>query len=185
MLTTITSMSSIDSETEENNCIGINKKRISLLFTIPGTYYIIATPDRLPIDSIIIFIDAVIIYYNFPLLVTYNSTKPLYYEDLFVDRNKIPSLDIDINTKQTFKNYFTWFLIFTNSLLTTGLYNYWLFKTQGSNSFYEIIGITGGILKIFQMINHYSAISALYLIKKSIRSKIYTENDNDDDAQII
>lgn len=174
-------MPSLDSEIEENSCIGLKKKRISLLFTIPGTYYIFAYSDRIPIDSVIIFIDAFIIYYNFPLLVTYNSTKPLYYEDLFVDRNKIPSLDIDNNTKQAFKNYFTWFLIFTNSLLTTGLYNYWLFKTNGSNSFYEIIGITGGILKIFQMINHYSAISALYIIKKYIRSKIYTENDNDDD----
>ena len=188
MLKHIKSISSIDSENEieENNCICLKKKRISLLFALPGTYYIIAYSNRLPIDSIIIFVDAFIIYYNFPLLVSYNSNKPLYYEDLFVDRNKIPSLDIDINTKQAFKNYFTWFLIFTNSLLTTGLYNYWIFKTQGSNSFYEIIGITGGILKIFQLINHYSAISALYIIKKSIRTKIYMENnDDDDDAEIL
>ena len=185
-MNTTESISSIDNETEENNCIGFNKKRISLLLILPGTYYIITTPNRPPVDSLIIFIDAFIIYYNFPLLVTYNSTKPLYYEDLFIDRNKIPSLAIDINTKQAFKNYFTWFLIFTNSLLTTGLYNYWLFKTQGSNSFYEIIGITGGILKIFQMINHYSAVSALYFIKKSIRSKIYTEkNDDNDNVEII
>ena len=181
-MNTIESISSIDSETEDNNCIGVDKKRICLLLTLPGTYYILADPNRIPIDSLIIFIDAVIIYYNFPLLVTYNSTKPLYYEDLFIDKNKIPSLAIDINTKQTFKNYFTWFLIFTNSLLTTGLYNYWLFKTQGSNSFYEIIGITGGILKIFQMINHYSAVAALFFIKKSIRNKIYMEKNEDDDA---
>ena len=180
------SISSIDSEIEETKCIGLNKKRISLLLIIPGTYYIITTPNRLPIDSLIIFIDAFIIYYNFPLLVTYNSTKPLYYEDLFIDRNKIPILAINIETKQAFKNYFTWFLIFTNSLLTTGLYNYWLFKTQGSNSFYEIIGITGGILKIFQMINHYSALSTLYFIKKSIRSKIYIDNDDhQDNVEII
>ena len=66
------------------------------------TYYIFAYPNRIPVDSLIIFIDAVIIYYNFPLLVTYNSTKPLYYEDLFIDRHKIPSLAIDINTKITF-----------------------------------------------------------------------------------
>ena len=71
-------------------------------------------------------------------------------------------------------------LIFTNSLLTTGLYNYWLFKTQGSKSFYESIGITGGILKIFQMINHYSAVSALYFINKSIRNKIYMENNDEE-----
>ena len=108
----------------------------------------------------------------------------MYYEDLFIDRNKIPSLDIDIKTKLSFKKYFTWFLIFTNSLLTTGLYNYWIFKTQGSNSFYEIIGITGGILKIFQMINHYSAVSALYIIKKTIRSKIYTK-EQDECVEII
>lgn len=182
MLNNMDSISTSDneSEIEENNCIGFKKKRISLFFTLPGTYYIIATSNRLPIDSFIIFVDAFIIYYNFPLLVTYNSTKPLYYEDLFIDKNKIPSLAIDQNTKQTFKAYFTWFLIFTNSLLTTGLYNYWLFKTQGSNSFYEIIGITGGILKIFQMINHYSAVSALYFIKKSIRNKIYMENNDEE-----
>ena len=90
------SISSIDSEIEETKCIGLNKKRISLLLIIPGTYYIITTPNRLPIDSLIIFIDAFIIYYNFPLLVTYNSTKPLYYEDLFIDRNKIPILAINL-----------------------------------------------------------------------------------------
>ena len=174
--------SSNECEIEEDKCIGLHKKRIALLFTVPGTYYIIAFKNRLPLDSLIIFIDAVIIYYNYPILVTYNSTKPLYYEDLFIDRNKIPSLDIDIKTKLSFKKYFTWFLIFTNSLLTTGLYNYWIFKTQGSNSFYEIIGITGGILKIFQMINHYSAVSALYIIKKTIRSRIYSEED---DAEFI
>ena len=162
-------------ESEESNCIGIRKKRYTLLLLVPGTYYLIGYSDRIPIDSLIIFIDAFIIYYNFPILVTYNSTKPLYYEDLFIDKNKIPSLAINTETKLTFKNYFTWFLIFTNSLLTTGLYNYWIFKTQGSNSFYEIIGITGGILKIFQMINHYSAVSALYLIKKTLRSKIYIQ----------
>jgi hypothetical protein len=175
-------MELIDHETEENKCITIRKKRYMLLLTIPGTYYIIAYQNRIPIDSLVIFIDAVLVYYNFPILVTYNSTKPLYYEDLFVDRNKIPSLAIDAETKLAFKNYFTWFLIFTNSLLTTGLYNYWIFKTHGSNSFYEIIGITGGILKIFQMINHYSAVSALYLIKKIIRSKIYIQED---DVEII
>ena len=174
---------SVDHETEEDNCIGIRKKRYMLILTIPGTYYIIMYQNRQPIYSLVIFIYAFLIYYNFPILVTYNSTKPLYYEDLFIDRNKIPSLAINTETKLAFKNYFTWFLIFTNSLLTTGLYNYWLFKTQGSNSFYEIIGITGGILKIFQMINHYSAVSALYLIKKTIRSRIYIEED--DTAEII
>jgi hypothetical protein len=169
-----------DYEIEENNCISMHKKRYTLLLLVPGTYYLIAYAKPIPIDSLIIFIDAFIVYYNFPILVTYNSTKPLYYEDLFIDKNKIPSLAIHTETKLAFKNYFTWFLIFTNSLLTTGLYNYWIFKTQGSNSFYEIIGITGGILKIFQMINHYSAVSALYLIKKTLRSKIYIQDDSVD-----
>ena len=165
---------------DENKCMGIEKKRFTLLLTIPGSYFIVTSHINVPFDSIIIFIIAVIIYYNYPILVTYNSTKPLYYEDLFIDRNKMPSLDIDTETKLTFKKFFTRFLIFTNALLTTGLYNYWIFKTNGSNSFYEIIGITGGILKIFQMINHYSAVSALYFIKKTIRNKIYMKEDSNE-----
>ena len=110
---------------------------------------------------------------------TFSIILPCWNSIIFIERC------IESIKKQTFKNYFTWFLIFTNSLLTTGLYNYWLFKTQGSNSFYEIIGITGGILKIFQMINHYSAVTALYFIKKSIRSKIYMEKNDEDDVEII
>lgn len=168
---------------EKCNKIKWNKVCIPLIFS-PILLFFDMFKNYIYIP-VIMFISSFILFWNIPYIIFYTASKPLYYEDLFIDRNKIPILAIDINTKKAFKNFFTWFLIFTNSLLTTGLYNYWLFKTQGSNSFYEIIGITGGILKIFQMINHYSAVSALYFIRKSIRSKIYIDNNDDDNVEII
>ena len=70
------------------------------------------------------------------------------------------------NAKNSFENYYLWILITTNALLVSALSNYWLFKTRDTHSYYEVIGVTGGILKIFQVINHYSGTLILKYIQK-------------------
>ena len=124
---------------------------------------------------------SIILYWNFPILVTFSNSKPLYYEDLFLNTSELPLIEISEEKKETFEKAYTWILIITNSLLTALLSDYWLYKTKDTTTFIEIVGISGGILKIFQIINHYTGVVTLRIIKCNIANrlteeKIYDEN---------
>ena len=70
-------------------------------------------------------------------------------------------------------------------MLSGLLYDYWIIKTKNTTSLIEIVGISGGILKIFQVINHSTGIVTLSLIKYSIKHRINSmdlDDDDDDDA---
>lgn len=155
------------------NCNTIQPKRILLTIIPPSVYFIYIDQKVIIYNTLTILTNTFIIYWNFPILVTYTSMKPLYYDELFINKKLIPLLDVDDKSKEIFKSYYTWLLICTNSFLTTGLYHYWLYKTQDTTSIYEIVGVTGGIFKIFQMINHYFAMAALYFIHHRVQQKIY------------
>ena len=99
---------------------------------------------------------AFIIFWNFPIIVTINNSKPLYYEDLFINSNAIPKHEFEMQTIDSFRNVYHGLIIFTNSILTAVLVEYWLFKTQNETSIYVIVGITGGILQIFKFVNNYT-----------------------------
>ena len=62
-------------------------------------------------------------------------------------------------------------LIVTNSLLVAALGDYWLYRTLSTNTTFEIIGITGGIIKIFQMLNINISILILKVLKRIIRNE--------------
>ncbi len=119
----------------------------------------------------IVFFVSFILFWNIPIIVTYTNSKPLYFEDLFIDMSQLPSINIPKNGRDAFENYYLWILLLTNSLLVSALSNYWLFKTKHSHSYYEIMGVTGGILKIFQVVNHYSGMIILKYIQKTIDKK--------------
>jgi len=95
-----------------------------------------------------------IIFWNFPFLVYYTAYRPLYYEDLFIDEKKLPNYDVDPKIKKKFQAILIWVLICTNTLLVAALSEYWLYKTDHIFNYMEILGITGGIIKIFQIINN-------------------------------
>ena len=57
-------------------------------------------------------------------------------------------------------------LVITNSLLTGALADYWLYKTTDTEGWVEILGITGGIIKIFQIINNTISRTMLKCLKK-------------------
>ena len=59
-------------------------------------------------------------------------------------------------------------------------------KTENTTTIFEIIGVSGGILKIFQIINHYTGVITLKIIKININHKINSmELDDDHDAEIF
>ena len=139
---------------------------LTSLLCIPALYNFVYLP-------MVIFMVTFILFWNFPVMVTFTNTKPLYYEDLFIDTSKIHLLDVSPEKKVYFEKLFHWSLVITNSLFMAALSDYWLYKTFMEESFMEIVGVTGGILKIFQLINHMTGSALLHFTRKLIQ-KEYT-----------
>ncbi len=160
-----------------------NKTQIRRIF-LPFLFvlWILFIPKYRVINtSSTVFMMSVILYWNFPILVTFSNSKPLYYEDLFLNTAELPILEISEQKKETFTKAYTWILITTNSILTALLSDYWAYKTKETSSIFEMVGVTGGILKIFQIVNHYTGAVTLRIIKCNIANrlteeKIYDEN---------
>ena len=96
-----------------------------------------------------------IFFWNFPYFVYKSISKPLYYEDLFLDEKKIPCYDVDNNIKNRFKNILKWLLIITNTILTSVLSDYYLYKNYNlKEDIFQLLGITGGLIKLFELINN-------------------------------
>ena len=134
---------------------------------------------------IIISFVSFIIFWNFPYLVYISNTRPLYYEDLFIDASIFPdSNQPDVSTinpivKQRFEYRFQTILIITNTLFIGALSDYWLYKfkydpevdEQYENDYYEIIGVTGGIIKIFQFFNNTIGSLMLQFIHEQLKKE--------------
>tara|TARA_B100000524_G_scaffold347721_1_gene250304 strand:- start:1048 stop:1668 length:621 start_codon:yes stop_codon:yes gene_type:complete len=158
-------------------------KKITLLF-IPICLYFFIFYRNANNTPFLVFIISIITFWNFPFIVTINNSKPLYYEDLFVNTGAIPKLDIESKTVETFRNVYHYFIIFTNSIFTSILVEYWVFKTKNTTSIYEIIGITGGILQIFKVFNNYTGLFILKIIKMYIKNNIKVYNYDGDETNI-
>jgi hypothetical protein len=122
--------------------------------------------------SLIVFLCSMVIFGNFPVLVTLNNSKPVYYEDLYIDAHKIPTIALSDKQKDIYKSAYHAILVFSNSLLMCAIANYWLFKTSSVTSYYEIVGIIGGLLKIAGSINHSTGRMSIYIIRSCIRNQI-------------
>ena len=109
-----------------------------------------------------------IIYWNFPILAYITASRPLYYEDLFIDEKKLPNYNIDLNVKEKYQCILQWALIVTNSILFGSLSDFWLYKTSKENNGLQIVGITGGIIKIFQIVNNTIGRILLKILKREI-----------------
>jgi hypothetical protein len=128
---------------------------------------------------LVVGVSAFILFWNFPKIVYYTASRPLYYEDLFIDSSKLPNYDVSISIKKHFQLVLEWVLIITNTLLVMALSDYWLYKTVDHFTVIEIVGITGGIIKVFQTVNN--TISRLML--KLLRKKVKNENKTLKDLQ--
>lgn len=162
----------LDMECKKSRCKDIKCKRyfLPLIFSpiaafrqeIFNFYYF----------PLVVGVSAFILFWNFPKIVYYTASRPLYYEDLFIDSSKLPNYDVSKNIKKHFQFVLEWILIITNTLLVMALSDYWLYKTVDHFTTIEIVGITGGIIKVFQTVNN--TISRLML--KLLRNKVKKEN---------
>lgn len=120
---------------------------------------------------LVVGFSAFILFWNFPKMVYYTTSRPLYYEDLFIDEKKLPNYDVTAGLKIKFQCILEWVLIITNTLLVAGLSDWWLYKTIDHFNIMEIIGITGGIIKIFQIVNNTISRIMLQILRNIIKKE--------------
>ena len=162
----------LDVECKKSNCKYIKCKRyfLPLIFAPAAAIH----PEILNFYyfPMVVGVSAFILFWNFPKLVYYTASRPLYYEDLFIDSSKLPNYDVSLSIKKRFQFILEWLLIVTNTLLVAALSDYWLYKTVDHFTIIEIVGITGGIIKVFQTVNN--TISRIML--KILRKRVKKEN---------
>ena len=162
----------LDVECKKSSCKDIKCKRyfLPLIFAPAAAIH----PEILNFYyfPMVVSVSAFILFWNFPKLVYYTASRPLYYEDLFIDASKLPNYDVSLSIKKRFQFILEWVLIVTNTLLVAALSDYWLYKTVDHFTIIEIVGITGGIIKVFQTVNN--TISRIML--KILRKRVKKEN---------
>jgi len=117
---------------------------------------------------IIVFIASSILFWNYTWIVYYTASKPLYYEDLFLDIKKLPNYEVDNIIKKRFKLILEIVLVITNSILMAILSDVWILRTNDDKDILSIVGTTGGIIKIFQIINNTISRVMLKILRKCI-----------------
>lgn len=161
----------LDVECSKDGCKNLKCKRyfLPLIFTPAAAIH----PDvfNFYYFPLVVGFSAFILFWNFPILVYYTASKPLYYEDLFIDEKKLPNYEVSTPLKKKFQCILEWILIITNTLLVAGLSDWWLYKTKDHFTIIEIVGITGGIIKIFQMVNNTISRLMLKILKKQIKQE--------------
>ena len=144
----------LDVECKKSSCKDIKCKRYFLPLIFAPAAAIHPEIFNFYYFPMVVGVSAFILFWNFPKLVYYTASRPLYYEDLFIDSSKLPNYDVSLSIKKRFQFILEWVLIITNTLLVAALSDYWLYKTVDHFTIIEIIGITGGIIKVFQTVNN-------------------------------
>ena len=155
--------------------ININLKKISLVLLLSCSLLIFEEYRSFVYIPIITFICSLILFWNYPILILFTNSRPMYYEDLFIYDWNVKYFDINKNIKNKFENIFNISLIISNSLFISALSDYLFYETKEQMSYIEIIGVSGGIFKIFQMINHINGTFLLYLTRKLLVDEIKKE----------
>ena len=171
-------------ERELNNCtddyasVKLKTKRFALpLVGLLGLLWFEESQTFIYFPILIGFV-SLIVFWNFPMLVCISNSRPIYYEDLYIDTEKFPVIHITPEQRKRFENTFHWSLITMNTLLVAGLSDYWLYKTTDNMSYFNIIGVTGGIIKIFQIVNCGCGSLILVLTHRKIRNTNTDDNTN-------
>ena len=109
----------------------------------------------------------------------------MFVDDLFIkDRNEIEFNLTDIE-KQKFEKRFNYMLILSNSLFVAALADYFFYETLHirDESYVGMLGITGGIIKIFQIVNHGSGV-ILLLYTRGILLKNVLHSSSEQDSNV-
>ena len=164
-------MMCLDIECKKTSCKDIKCKRyfLPLIFTPAAALH----PEvfNFYYFPLVVGFSAFIIFWNFPKIVYYTASRPLYYEDLFIDEKKLPNYDVSNTLKRKFQCILEWILIVTNTLLVAGLSEWWLYKTSQNLNVMELVGITGGIIKMFQLVNNTISRVMLKILRKRIKKE--------------
>tara|TARA_B100001996_G_C18517695_1_gene538015 strand:- start:201 stop:851 length:651 start_codon:yes stop_codon:yes gene_type:complete len=164
-------MMCLDIECKKTSCKDIKCKRyfLPLIFTPVAALH----PEvfNFYYFPLVVGFSAFILFWNFPKIVYYTASRPLYYEDLFIDEKKLPNYDVSNTLKKKFQCILEWMLIVTNTLLVAGLSEWWLYKTSQNLNVMELVGITGGIIKMFQLVNNTISRVMLKILRKRIKKE--------------
>ena len=118
-------------------------------------------------------VNSLVIFVNYPCVILISNRRPFYIEDLFIlDRNEI-EIKIGEEVKERYERRLNNILIISNVLFVGALSDYWYYELEESrsDSLVEMIGITGGIINMFQLLNHSSCSMLLYLTRRSLESR--------------
>ena len=167
----------LDVECKKTSCKDIKCKRYFLPLIFAPAAAIHPEIFNFYYFPMVVGISAFILFWNFPKLVYLTASRPLYYEDLFIDASKLPNYDVSSTIKNRFQIILEWVLIITNTLLVMALSDYWLYKTVDHFTVIEIVGITGGIIKVFQTVNNTISRLMLKLLHKRVKKENKTLKD--------
>ena len=167
----------LDVECKKTSCKDIKCKRYFLPLIFAPAAAIHPEIFNFYYFPMVVGISAFILFWNFPKLVYLTASRPLYYEDLFIDASKLPNYDVSSIIKNRFQIILEWVLIITNTLLVMALSDYWLYKTLDHFTVIEIVGITGGIIKVFQTVNNTISRLMLKLLHKRVKKENKTLKD--------
>ena len=180
-------MMCLDIECKKSSCKDIKCKRyfLPLIFTPAAAWH----PEvfNFYYFPLVVGFSAFILFWNFPKIVYYTASRPLYYEDLFIDEKKLPNYEVSTKLKKKFQCILEWILIITNTLLVAGLSDWWLYKTLDNLNVMEVVGITGGIIKMFQMVNNTISRIMLKILRKNIKreNKQLRENQSQKITELV
>ena len=160
-----------DNGCKVSHCKNIPIKRYFL--PLIGVFALVALPEfrNFVYLPLVIIFGFLVLFWNFPWIVYYTASKPLYYQDLFIDEKKLPNYEVDEGIKRKFKMILETVLVTSNAILTGALADYYLYKTTGNEGYMEILGVTGGIIKIFQMINNSISRFMLKILKRCVKKE--------------
>lgn len=132
---------------------------------------------------IIVFSVAFVLFWNFPCVVTFANSRPLYYEDVFsVDAPACPKHE---SIRRRFEGAYEWSLIVVNALFAAALAEYWLYQTGSSASYTEILGVTGGIMKVFQTVNYASGSVIIAVTRWHVRALVESDGPPREPGEVV
>ena len=129
----------------------MKKRRLTLIFLLSLSSLYREEIRNYTFIPLLFFLNALIVFGNFPFLILISNKRPMFVDDLFIkDRNEIEFNLTDIE-KQKFEKRFNYMLILSNSLFVAALADYFFYETLHirDESYVGMLGITGGIIKIF------------------------------------
>lgn len=115
-----------------------------------------------------------IMFWNFPFLMYVTNSKPLFYEDFFINEEKVKKMDIEYpeSMQRKFKMMIDMWMIFANSCLVGVASDFWFYKSDPNMTTMELIGITSGIFKIMQDANNLIVGLCLDVMKKILDNEV-------------